>query len=535
MDIDIIKSVDPEFAQVGDTITYTSVITTTGQVPIENIIFNDPPPSNTIYNNPSFKINNMLYPTLNPSLPIDLSLVVPSLLPLNPGESITIEFSVSVNTLPDIPIIDNTSSIEYSYLDGSILKTNNKESNLVDTIIREGKITLEKIADKEVALVGDTLTYTINVKNTGNIEVENVILTDIVPKDTKFVEGSVIVNGSPDSNLNPEKGINLGTIQAPLTNVVSFKVTIESLPLSGQIINNALASYEVFVNPDGPPVIENTTSNDVITKVELLSVSISKSCNPNCVSIGEEVNYVFNIVNNGTVDALNVKLFDEIPAETSFVEGSFIGAQGIVTAKDLIEGVDIGDVDAGKGKEISFKVKIDKVICGSNIVNKASITYEYTLDDGKTYKTSSSTSNECDVTIKATSFKQTFIDTILQVPDVKPDIENIIDVDAKFICTNTKIIDTPVGTSHEGQNLTGKKLVINGKLCITVTYVAEVETQTVHTAHFEICVCEYIVIPNGTNLDCNINPSVYIEDIFFEKINCRQLFTNIVFMIESGI
>lgn len=46
---------------------------------------------------------------------------------------------------------------------------------------------------------------------------------------------------------------------------------------------------------------------------------------------------------------------------------------------------------------------------------------------------------------------------------------------------------------------------------------------------------EYIVIPNGTDLDCNINPSVYIEDIFFEKINCRQLFTNIVFMIESRI
>ena len=535
VDIDIVKSVKPEFAQVGDKITYKSVITNTGKVPIENIIFKDPPPSNTIYDNPSFKINNVLYPTLNPSLPIDLSLVVPSLVPLNPGESITIEFNVSVNTLPDIPIIDNTSSIEYSYLDGSILKTNNKESNLVDTIIREGKITLEKIADKEVALVGDTLTYNINVKNTGNIEVKNVVLTDIVPQNTKFVEGSVIVNGSPDSTLNPEDGINLGTIQAPLTYIVSFKVTIESLPLSGQIINNASASYEVFVNPDGPPVIENTTSNDVITKIELLSVSISKLCNPKCVSVGEEVNYVFNITNNGTVDALNIKLFDEIPAETSFIEGSFIGSQGVVTAKDLIEGVDIGDLGAGKTKEVSFKVSVDKVICGLNIVNKASITYEYTLDDGKTYKNSSSVSNECDVTIKATSFKQTFIDNILQVPDVKPDIENIIDVDAKFICTNTKIIDTPVGKSHEGQNLTGNKLVVNGKLCITVTYVAEVETQTVHTAHFEICVCEYIVVPNGTDLDCNINPSVYIEDIFFEKINCRQLFTNIVFMIESGI
>ncbi len=535
VDINIVKSVKPEFAQVGDKITYTSIITNTGQVPIENIIFNDPPPANTIYDNPSFKINNVLYPTLNPSLPIDLSLVIPSLLPLNPSESITIEFSVSVNALPDIPIIDNTSSIEYSYLDGSILKTNNKESNLVDTIIREGKITLEKIADKEVALVGDTLTYTINVKNTGNIEVKNVVLTDIVPQNTKFIEGSVIVNGSPDSTLNPEEGINLGTIQAPLTYIVSFKVTIESLPLSGQIINNASASYEVFVNPNGPAVIENTTSNDVITKVKLLSVSISKSCSPKCVSIGEEVNYVFNIVNNGTVDALNIKLFDEIPAETSFVEGSFIGASGVVTAKDLIEGVNIGNLDAGKTKEVSFKVRVDKVICGSNIVNKASISYEYTLDDGKTFEVSSSTSNECDVTIKATSFKQTFIDNILQVPDVKPDIENVIDVDAKFICTNTKIIDTPVGTSHEGQNLTGKKLVVNGKLCITVTYVAEVETQTVHTAHFEICVCEYIVVPSGTDLDCNINPSAYIEDIFFEKINCRQLFTNIVFIVESGI
>lgn len=127
------------------------------------------------------------------------------------------------------------------------------------------------------------------------------------------------------------------------------------------------------------------------------------------------------------------------------------------------------------------------------------------------------------------------MDKILQIPGVKSDIENIVDVDAKFICTNSKIIDTPVGISQEGQSLTGKKLIINRKLCVTVIYVADIETQTVHTAHFELCVCECIAIPDNEDLDCNINPNIYIEDIFFEQINSRQLFINIVYLSRNGI
>lgn len=535
VDMTIVKSSSPEFVQVGDKITYRSKITNSGQVPIENVIFNDSPPANTSYYNQSFKVNGILYPNLNPEIPINLSLIIPSIFPLKPGESIDLEFDVILDALPDIPIIENIASIDYSYFGGSILKTVSIDSNLVDTVIREGKVTLEKKVNKDVALVGDVLTYTINVKSVGNIEVNNLVLKDIVPLDTEFIDGSVVVNGVNYKSLNPEKGINLGTIPASLTHTVSFEVKVLNLPSSGEIINKSTASYDVFVNPNGPSVKENVISNDVITKIKLLSIQITKICNPKCVSIGDEIEFKFNIVNKGMVDISNIKFFDNIPEETSFVEGSFIGAEGIVKEEDLIKGASIGILNAGESKELSFKVKLERILCRFNIINKAEINYYYTLNNGKTFENSSSISNECIISITRNSFKQTFTDVVLNIPEVKPNIESIVDVCAEFICEKYSIINTPKGISQEGQNLSGKKLLVNGKLCVKVLYVAELEEQTVHTAHFEICLCEYIVIPKYKDLECIIKPNIKIEDVLFEKINNRQVFVNIMYIIESGL
>ncbi|WP_343338681.1 hypothetical protein TPELB_08870 [Terrisporobacter petrolearius] len=508
-DISVVKSALPNPVVAGELLTYTMVVTNAGPSNAQNVSLADTIPACLL--SPEYSVNGGIFAQWPVGGIILGNMTV--------GEVITVEIRGTINS-------ECTGSITNIATVSSLTPDPNPANNTSTTITKVNTladISVVKSALPNPVEPGELLTYTIVVTNAGPSNAQSVTLTDNI--STCILNPEYSVDGGIFASW-PVSGINLGFIAPGEAITVEIRGTVDP-SCTSKINNTAVVSSPT---PDPDP-----TNNTSVTTTEVKSVVISKSCEPKCVSIGEEINYVFTIVNNGTIDVLNINLFDEIPAETSFVEGSFKGAQGVVTANMLVEGVDIGDLAAGKSKVVSFKVKVDGIICGANIINQASITYEYTMDGGETYETSSSVSNECGVTIRSTSFKQTFMDKILQIPDVKPDIENIVDVDAKFICTNSKIIDTPIGTSQEGQSLTGKKLVINGKLCVTVIYVAEVETQTVHTAHFELCACEYIVIPDNEDLDCNINPDIYIEDIFFEQMNSRQLFINIAYLVESGI
>lgn len=50
-----------------------------------------------------------------------------------------------------------------------------------------------KSVNRTVAGVGDILTYTITITNTGTGSAENVVLRDSIPNGTTFVAGSVTV------------------------------------------------------------------------------------------------------------------------------------------------------------------------------------------------------------------------------------------------------------------------------------------------------------------------------------------------------
>jgi uncharacterized repeat protein (TIGR01451 family) len=60
-------------------------------------------------------------------------------------------------------------------------------------------ISLFKEVDKNVAAVGETLTYTITYTNETNQIYANLILTDVLPEGTSYVEGSATGNASYDS------------------------------------------------------------------------------------------------------------------------------------------------------------------------------------------------------------------------------------------------------------------------------------------------------------------------------------------------
>ena len=85
-----VKSVDKAYAVRGDVLHYTSVITNTGSLPKNALVFTDPIPAGTTFVAGSVRINGTVFPAYDPQIGFGLP-------DLAVGNAITVEFDVEVN------------------------------------------------------------------------------------------------------------------------------------------------------------------------------------------------------------------------------------------------------------------------------------------------------------------------------------------------------------------------------------------------------------------------------------------------------
>lgn len=135
---------------------------------------------------------------------------------------------------------------------------------------------------------------------------------------------------------------------------------------------------------------------------------------------------------------------------------------------------------------------------------------------------------------------QIFIPETLIIPDLKPDIEQINSVKVEVEIIRKKVIITPTSDpieNQEGKILTGRKLIIEGQLCQTVTYTAQVPKQSVHTAHFIVPFSAFIVVPvlfgSVDALNVNFRINACVEDVFIKQVCSRQIFKNVTLLLHA--
>ena len=133
----------------------------------------------------------------------------------------------------------------------------------------------------------------------------------------------------------------------------------------------------------------------------------------------------------------------------------------------------------------------------------------------------------------STVFKQFTVQETLELPEAKPDIEQIVKVIAQVEITSTRLITTGTGKSLEGQILTGLKLIVEGEIRQKIEYVADECTQPVHAAHFNVPFSTFIVIPKTHNIGEPILITPYIEDLYVELIGKRTIFKNVILFLDA--
>lgn len=311
------KSVDKLYAKVNDTITYTSTIINTGNVNATSLRFTDLLQSELSYVLGTVRINNVLYPALDPTLGFDLS-------DLAPNQTVTVTFDAKINSLPVPAYVTNTSQIQFSYkIDPSgTISTKTQTSNLVTTNVVLGKLNVVKTVDKAIATIGDILNYTITLTNVGNVIDNEVLFQDTPSTGAQFKTGSVIVNGESKPGYDPTVGFSIGDIGIGNVVIVQFSATVTSVPASNKVTNQAVIPFKYLVDPKQPPYSDTAYSNTVTTNIAYGNLNVTKSVNKKYATIGEKLTYTITIENVGNINATDVVFVDYTPHNSIFVLGT---------------------------------------------------------------------------------------------------------------------------------------------------------------------------------------------------------------------
>ncbi len=305
--------------QPGDQITYQVTVTNDGDVALHNIVVQDTLDENLIFDSGDSGVTNL---GSTPDV-VTLNFSFPPAQPLQPGQSASLQFTVHLSA----PLVSRINKV-CNDLDSSIaLDPNNQSINgEVDGIVCQNLIIfslssfeIEKTANPPHGTAvnpGDTITYTINVHNTGNTTLTNINTPDHLDNNVTFVSGSGTTGVSYD-NATHTVTMTLASLNAGDDHDFEFSVqVVDPFPANiSEVCNGLDQTPGTANNPNGNEVIGYDISEiepgvigpvcHPVNSVVEPEYTITKTDSLGSGAVytaGQSFNYIITVENTGTVD-----------------------------------------------------------------------------------------------------------------------------------------------------------------------------------------------------------------------------------------
>ena len=335
----------------------------------------------------------------------------------SPNDTLTVELTAQlVPVIADGTIVLDQAQVTVAGVelmrsdDPAIGGTQDPTPVVIDSapVLRVLKTSQDLTGEPNVLRAGDTLRYTITVKNIGNANTTDAAIRDQIPANTTYVSGTTTLNGaavadngglsplatgmalnSPD---DPTPGHLRADASAITSNVatITFDVRVNPDTADGTVISNqAFVSAPTggildYPSDDPDTPIANDPTRDIVGSLPLLfsdkrAVLQVDNVSPGIVDPGDVLRYTITIYNTGSVAATDVMLRDQVPANTTYVASSTTlngtpYAQPDGGVSPLIGGISVGTLAPNTSAVVQFDLRVNAgVAAGTVISNQATV------------------------------------------------------------------------------------------------------------------------------------------------------------------
>lgn len=254
--------------------------------------------------------------------------------------------------------IENTSTVSYKYtLPDQTEQTGSINSNVSSTENMTTAFSKVKTADKEYALLGDTLKLTLTLTNTSEYAISSVKIKDTIDNKATFSAGSVTIDGKAYADFDPAVGFDLpNEISANGGSaVVEYSVKIkEDKPATD--VCNFISDITYSVNEVGSL---SEKSNLLALDIVNPTLTILKSADKTTAIKDETITYTNVIKNEGNVKHTLVKFTDPLSDSVTFVAGSVKVNDTTEADFNPVDGFTLADLEENAETTVVFAVTVN--------------------------------------------------------------------------------------------------------------------------------------------------------------------------------
>ncbi|WP_299844640.1 hypothetical protein [uncultured Paracoccus sp.] len=345
-------------ANVGDRITYAFTVRNTGTVPLTDVTVSDP--QVTVSGGPIASLaagatDSTTFSAVHVLTQEDL----------DAGE---FENSASVSgTDPTgvtyIDVSDDPANPTNADPDGD----GNPDDPTIVLLPAMPELSVEKTATLNdggdgIAELGDTISYSFTVINTGNVTLTDVSIDD----DLVAVTGGPIASMAPGDRDETTFTAVYALTQADLERgrVDNIATASGTDPQGARVTDLSHDPTDPDAGPDGPTVMLLITDDP--------ELDASKSVSNQNPQMGEIITYTLTFENTGTVDAIDARILDELPPAVQYVPDSArIAGEEVdpeVAGRSLVWSP--MDIALGESLVITFDARVTTMEAGETAVNR---------------------------------------------------------------------------------------------------------------------------------------------------------------------
>ena len=303
----VVKTADQNSAKPGETVTYKIVVFNTGNTDL-NVTLSD-----------VFSENGKV---------MEEQLVLKDAQGnVYKGEAFTLAYGQTATftaeyTIPEDAKAGTVYHNVATVADGNLVVTDDEDV----TVDQVPSLKVEKTADKTQYLPGETVTYTINVTNDGNVDLKGITLDDVFSKNDVVADQQLTVEGYE------------GAFDLAIGETMSFtsKFVIPEDDLADTTYKNVVTATTGDISGE---------DEEIIVVDPTYAFTIEKTADKTEATVGETVTYSIVVTNTGNKALTNVHVKDDMIGLDTVIDQLAVNESKTLTGEYVVTADDIGDLE----------------------------------------------------------------------------------------------------------------------------------------------------------------------------------------------